>query len=436
MRSVIENGTVVNEGKARRGYVVFEGDTITEIGEGDYNGGEDVTHIDATGKIVMPGVIDTHVHFREPGLTDAADFATESAAAAIGGTTSVFDMPNTIPPTTSLDSLERKAELVGSKSVVNYSLFLGATADNLDQIRHLNPREVCGVKLFLGSSTGGMLLNDEYSLSALFAESPVIISAHCEQESIIRANIEHLKAQYPDATAEIHPLVRTAEACYRASAHAVELADKYQSRLNVAHVTTASELSLFESCPVADKRITAEAVTAHLWFSDHDYAKSGNLIKCNPSVKTAEDRTALRAEVGRKIDTLATDHAPHTAAAKARPYWDAPSGMPVIQYSLCCALEYLSPERAVTVMCHNPATIYNIERRGFLRVGYKADIVIVESGSWSVCREGIASKCGWSPLVGTTFSHRVWRTIINGRTVWDGTQIDSSRNGERILLSR
>lgn len=441
-RTLINNGTILSAEGCFAGYVIFEGDTIRQVGQGNYTEPFDGTVVDARGKYVMPGVIDAHVHFREPGLTHKADWASESAAAAAGGVTSVFDMPNTNPVTVTLDEVERKAEIAAARSVVNYSVWLGATNSNLKEVTRLNPREVCGVKLFMGSSTGGMLVDDTYTLSGVFAESPVIISAHCESEQRIAENSATLKERFPDAVATIHPEVRDAEACYRSSAVAVELADKYGSRLNVAHITTARELALFEDKPMADKKITAEVTAAHLWFCDEDYPTLGNFIKCNPAVKTRADRQALRSALGGRIDSIVTDHAPHTLAEKQKPYWMAPSGMPMVGHSLAVALELaemgvMSRQMVVRLMCNAPADLYNIERRGYLREGYKADIVIVDPQSrWTVSRENIVSKCGWSPLVGTALSHRVVSTYVNGREVWNGTEICTDRTGERITFDR
>lgn len=441
-RTLINGGTIADGNGSFKGYVIIDGNLIAKVGKGVFSGRFDGNIIDAESKIVMPGAIDTHVHFRDPGFTEKGDWTTESSAAAIGGVTSVFDMPNTMPQTTTIAQLEDKAELAANKSLVNFSLFLGATNDNLKEIRQINPREVCGVKLFMGSSTGGMLVDGDYALSALFAESPVVISAHCEDEASIREQTSSLKILYPNATAEIHSAVRTAEACYRASARAAELADKYEARLNIAHVTTKRELSLFDNCNVMDKRLTAEVAVAHLVFCDKDYARLGNLIKCNPSVKTADDREALRKEICGKIDSIVTDHAPHTTEQKAQPYWTAPSGMPMVGHSVAALFELrhngiVTIEQIVTAMCHNPAIIYGISRRGFIREGYYADIAIIDDDSeWTVSRENIQYKCGWSPLIDSTFHSRVVRTIINGHNVWDGERLNRDAMGERLTFDR
>ena len=476
-RLLIRGGTIVNEGRRFLGYVLVNDGIIAEVGEGEYPRADHFSGemIDADGKIVMPGVIDVHVHFREPGLTEKGDMATESAAAVAGGVTSVLEMPNTVPVTTSMDALERKMELAEGRMHTNYSFFLGATNDNLTEVKKFNFYDAPGVKLFIGSSTGGMLVDSEKTISALFAEFGGVISAHCEDEAIIRANTDIYRREYGDrATAAIHPLVRSEEACYRATARAVELADKYGAKLHVAHLTTARELSLFSAGDAGAKRITAEACVPHLWFSDEDYARLGNKIKCNPSIKSPADRDALRAALGDaenrdalqaakqggvfaadtgdvssraggKIDLVATDHAPHTAAEKSRGYWDAPSGIPSVQHSLPVMMELaakgvLTLEGLVEKMCHAPAVRFGIAGRGFLRAGYKADITIVDPAAKSsdgtagrvVAPENILYKCGWSPWEGVRFSSRVVRTIVGGRTAWDGERVTPEPTGERL----
>lgn len=460
---LISNGTIVNEGRQFRGHIVVRDGVIAEIGEGAHPLADDFRgeRIDATGKIVMPGVIDCHVHFREPGLTHKGNMSSESAAAVEGGVTSVLEMPNTVPPATTLDALEQKFDLAEERMHCNYSFFLGATTDNLAEIKKMNLRETCGVKLFMGSSTGGMLVDDDRAISALFAEFGGVIAAHCEDEAIIRANTEFYRRELGDsATATIHPSVRSAEACYRSTARAVELADRYETRLHVAHLTTARELSLFETvpligyrgnAPVAQKRITAEACVPHLWFTDEDYAALGNRIKCNPAIKSAEDRAALRSALnvrgsygsdsfGGKIDLIATDHAPHTVEEKSRGYWEAPSGIPSIQHSLPVMFELasqgvLSLEIIVEKMCHAPAVLFEIADRGFLRAGYKADIAIVDpAAEWMVAPENILYKCGWSPWEGVRFGARVVCTIVGGRVVWDGQQVVPEATGERLTF--
>lgn len=443
---LITNAYIVNEGRRIHGNILIEGDTIKKISQGscesDFSGFSGRI-IDATGKIVIPGIIDTHVHFRQPGLTYKADMHSESIAAAAGGVTTVMDMPNTDPMTVSLQEWEKKNIMAESSCVVNYSFFIGATCDNIEQISKIDPKRVCGVKLFMGSSTGNMLVDDSYSLSAVFAESPVIVSAHCEDESIIRSNTEKYRAEYPNATAEIHPRIRPEEACYRSSAKAVELADKYGAKLNIAHITTSRELSLFDKGPVADKKISAEACIAHLWFCDKDYARKNNFIKCNPSIKTENDRDALRnGLLDNKIDLIATDHAPHTTEEKLRPYWSAPSGMPMIQHSLCAMLNLshqgiLPIETVVEKMCHAPAIRYEIADRGFLRSGYKADIVIINPAQgYTVTKNNILYKCGWSPMEGESFDSSVDMTIINGRIAFENGKVNDEIRGQMLSFRR
>ena len=445
---LIEGGTIVNEGRKTKGYILVEGERIAAIGEGvspsilsKHFYGE---RIDATGKLILPGVIDDQVHFREPGLTYKADIHSESVAGVAGGVTSFMDMPNTKPPTTSLDALEHKFERAAESSVANYSFYFGATNDNVRALSKIDPKTVCGVKLFMGSSTGNMLVDDERTLSAIFAESPTLIATHCESEPMIRASMEKYKQQYGDRTTPaMHPLIRSAEACYRSSAHAVELADKYGSDLHVLHLSTARELSLFDVKPLKEKKITNEVCVHHLWFSDADYASKGNFIKWNPAVKSIDDRDALRNGLtSGKVDVVATDHAPHTLEEKQRPYWECPSGGPLLQHSLVAMLELasrgvLSVEQVVEKMCHAPAIRFAVCDRGFLREGAYADIAIVDPQSpWTVSKENILYKCGWSPFLGTTFLHRVTHTLINGRIVYCDGMVDSSFRGQALRFAR
>lgn len=445
---LISGGTIVNEGRQFVGYVFVQDGVIAEVGEGEYPfaGEYDGRRIDAGGKIVMPGVIDVHVHFREPGLTANGDMASESAAAAAGGVTSVLEMPNTVPPAVDRDGLARKFDLAEGRMYTNYSFFLGATADNLHEIKRFEADGGRLVKLFTGSSTGGMLVNDDRALAALFAEFGGVIAAHCEDENIIRTNTDIYRRELGErATAAIHPLVRSAEACYVSTARVIEIADRYEARLHVCHVTTARELTLFDGGPVAGKRITAEACIPHLWFSDEDYPRLGNRIKCNPAIKSAADRTALReALTTGMVDLIATDHAPHTAEEKSRGYGEALSGMPSVQFSLPVMME-LSALWVVTVdkMCHAPAIRFGLTGRGFLRAGYHADISIVDPDfvdpddggrGWLVTPENILSKCGWSPWEGVRFRARVFFTIVGGRIVWDGEKVAPEATGERLTI--
>ena len=441
---LIESGTVVNEGRSFTGYVLIAGDRIAAVGEGRFESPFSGERIDARGKLVLPGVIDTHVHFREPGLESKADMASESAAAAAGGVTSVFEMPNTRPAATTAELVERKFERAAECCMVNHSFFLGAGNDNIAEVRRLDPRTVCGVKLFMGSSTGDMLVDSDYALAAVFAESPVPVSAHCEDETLVRESMARLRARLgANATAAVHPEVRPSEACYRSAARAVELADKYGAQLNVAHISTAHELTLFEDKPLSEKKITAEVCVPHLWFCDEDYARLGTLIKCNPAVKSRADREALRAALNsRRLDIVATDHAPHLLGEKLQPYWDSPSGMPMVQFSLAAMLTLssrgvLPVETVVEKMCHAPARRYAIASRGFLRAGCFADITIVDPAlRHDVVRGSVVSKCGWSPLEGETLCAGIERTIINGHMVFDRGRLDRDFRGSRLMFDR
>lgn len=443
-KTLIENGTIVNEGLTYKGYVLINDDRIEAAGEGRFEGDFYGTRIDAEGQLVIPGVIDDQVHFREPGLTHKADIASESAAAVAGGVTSYMEMPNTNPPTTSESELEWKYDRAAETSLANYSFYLGATNDNIREIKQLDPHTVCGVKLFMGSSTGNMLVDDRKTLSAIFAESPVLIAAHCEDEAMIRENTETFRRRYSDNIEPwMHPLIRSAEACYRSSAYAVELADKYGSQLHVLHLSTARELTLFDAKPLAEKKITNEVCVHHLWFSDEDYAAKGNFIKWNPAVKTAADRLALREGLlNGKVDVAATDHAPHTLEEKRKPYWECPSGGPLVQHSLVAMLELarqgvMPVEKAVEKMCHAPAQLYKVKERGFLRPGYYADVVVVDPSSpWTVATDNILYKCGWSPFEGTEFSHKVAHTFVNGRHVYNNGELDRGIRGERLEFDR
>ncbi len=445
-RLLIRGGTLINEGERFEGYVIVSGDRIETVGRGPYPHERfDGTEIDAKGQWVMPGAIDDQVHFREPGLTYKADIRSESIAAAAGGVTSFMDMPNVKPPTVTGERLEEKFARAAETSVTNYSFYLGATNDNLDEIRRIDPTRVCGLKLFMGSSTGNMLVNDDAALRAVFAESPVLVATHCEDEATVRAGMEKYAALYGDKlTAAMHPLIRSAEACYRSSARAVELATRYGADLHVLHLSTARELDLFDADkPLGEKRITNEVCVHHLWFSDSDYARKGNFIKWNPAVKTEADRDALRqGVVNGKVDMVATDHAPHTLEEKQRPYREAPSGGPLVQHSLVAMLELSARgifpvEKVVEKMCHAPAVRFRVSQRGFLREGYFADIVLVRPGEeWTVAPDNILYKCGWSPFEGVRFSHRVARTLINGHTVYCDGKTDLSYRGKALAFDR
>lgn len=431
MNYIIKNGTVVNEGrKEKRDLYIKMGKIVDEGTEMP-----DAQIFDAAGCYVMPGVIDTHVHFRDPGFPDKADFATESRAALAGGVTSVVDMPNTNPQTTSLAELEAKERIAAERSAVNYGFMLGATNDNIADLLSIPVQRYAAIKLFLGSSTGNMLVNKQDALEPLFKESKKLIVAHCESEDIITANTRNYKMQYAgtaEETAALHPKIRNTEACFVSTYKAIERARKYGTRLHVAHISTATELSLLSNQALGEKHITAEVTPNHLWFDDRDYAELGNKIKCNPAIKSNDDRLGLWGGLADGlIDTIATDHAPHTLAQKELRYFEAPGGIPSIQHSLQMMLEgFFSPAATerddhdevlnewlpllVTKMCHNPATIFGIEGRGFLNPGFNADVVIVEPGEVKVDNNNIMYKCGWSPLVGQTFHTRIKQVFLNG----------------------
>ena len=441
MKTLIFGGTVVNEGTARKAAVAIDGDTITDIVSGmDTPRGDYDQIVDATGCLVLPGVIDDHVHFRDPGLTQKADMQTESRAAAYGGVTSYLDMPNTKPQTTTPEALEQKLADARAKSHVNYGFFIGATNDNIDTICGINPRLVPGIKLFMGSSTGNMLVDRRDVLRKLFGEARLPIMAHCEDTDIINRNMAIAKQRYGDDPDVCHhPEIRSAEACWESTQLAVQLAEETGARLHVAHLTTARELQLFGRNP----RITAEAVIAHLFFSDADYAALGTRIKCNPAVKTAADRDALRrALTDGRIATVGTDHAPHLLADKEGGCARAASGMPMVQFSLVAMLELvdkgvLSVERMVELMCHNPARLFSIDGRGFLKPGYKADVAIVRPDSpWTVDRRCIQSKCGWSPMEGHTFNWQVRTTVCNGHIIYNNGAFDSESRGEALTFRK
>ena len=439
MKTLIYGGIIVNEDRSHYGSLVMENDVIAEIIEGkEIPCGNYDRKIDATGLFVLPGVIDSHVHFREPGLTAKADIGTESEAAAYGGVTTFFDMPNTVPQTTSVDALDAKFRIAREKSHVNYSFFFGATNSNTDALQTLDRHVVPGVKLFMGASTGNMLVDSDDSLHKIFSNATMPVMVHCEDTGMINANMTEAKSRYgDDPDVALHPLIRSEEACYASSSRAVRMARTYGTRLHVAHVSTAKELELFGH----DGNITAEAVIAHLFFSDEDYARLGTRIKCNPAVKTAYDRSELRKALSSgAISTVGTDHAPHLLKDKEGGCARAASGMPMIQFSLVTMLELvdngvLDIERLVRLMCHNPADIFEVRGRGYLRKGYKADIVLVgRDRRWTVTGDTVRSKCGWSPMEGHTYDWRVVKTICNGQVVYDdGTFYDNIR-GEQVMF--
>lgn len=439
---VIRNATIIDGGREFAGSVLIDNGVIVKIfNEKDENIHAD-NEIDATGLILLPGVIDEHVHFRDPGYTQKADTASESRAAVAGGVTSYMDMPNTNPPTTTLETLEAKYENAAQNSLANYSYYFGATNNNASLLPALDKANVCGVKLFMGSSTGNMLVDSESALRSIFDGTDMLIATHCEDSSIISAQTKKFKEQYGEnVPIELHPVIRNEEACYRSSALAVELADKYGSRLHIMHISTARELTLLSDSPMKDKLITAEACVAHLLFDDSDYARLGARIKCNPAIKTREDREALRhALLTGRVDTIATDHAPHLLSEKEGGATKAVSGMPMLQFSLVTMLDMaqegiLPYTEVVNKMCNAPADLYHIDRRGYVKEGYYADLVLVEKAAWTLTADQIISKCKWSPLEGHTFNHRVVKTIINGEIVYDRGKINENIRGKRLKFN-
>ena len=436
MRTLVKGGHIVNEGRQFDGYIVIEDGNITEISKKQPDALFDET-IDASGCYVLPGVIDDHVHFREPGLTQKADIDSESRAAAAGGVTSYFDMPNCIPQTTTLEALEEKFQLAAQKSHVNYSFFYGATNDNADTFAKLPANRIPGVKLFMGSSTGNMLVDKQQALEYIFKTCQLPLMAHCEDTDIINRNMEEAKKAWgDDPQVALHPLIRSEEACLNSSRKAVELAKKYGTRLHIAHLSTAEELEL-----IGDN-ITAEACVGHLYFSQLDHERLGPLIKVNPAIKTPVDQYLLRqALTDGRIMVVATDHAPHLLDQKRGGCVKAASGMPMLQFSLVTMLELvdegvLTIQRLVELMCHNPARLFGVQRRGFLRPGYRADLVIVRPRSpWTVTREIIESKCKWSPVEGHRYQWKVERTLCNGYSVYTRGQVDASYIGEEISFN-
>lgn len=440
MKTLIYGATIVNEGRSFKGCLTLENDLIASVTEGDaVPEGHFDLRLNAEDCVVMPGVIDDHVHFREPGLTAKADLESESRSAAYGGVTTFFEMPNTLPQTTTLETLNQKLELAQGKSHVNYSFFFGATNQNAHLFERLDPKRVPGIKLFMGASTGNMLVDRLETLENIFKNAPLPIMTHCEDTQLINQNMAEAKRLYgEDPAVEHHPAIRSAEACYHSSALAVELATKYGAQLHVAHLTTARELSLFGHNP----RITAEVVIAHLWFCDADYRTRGTQIKCNPAVKTSADRDALRAALtDGRISVVATDHAPHLVSDKIGGCAKAASGMPMVQFSLPAMLELcekgvLTIERMVELMCHAPARLFAVSKRGFIKPGYKADLAIVRRGEpWTVTKDCVQSKCKWSPMEGEKFRWRVVQTICNGHLLFDedGT-FDAQYRGEEVAF--
>lgn len=446
-RLLIKNASVINEGRVFKGDVLIVDGLIARISDHEHRSpaSHEGQTIDASGLWLMPGVIDDQVHFRDPGLTHKGDISTESIAAAAGGVTSFMDMPNTIPQTTTMTEWEKKNTIAAGKSVINYAFYLGATNDNSDELRKADPGSVCGIKVFLGASTGNMLVNIEEALDNIFSIKKFPVACHCEDETIIRRNAEAYREEYgDDIDPSFHSLIRSREACIKSSSSAAARARRLGTRLHLLHLTTAEEMDLLT--PGHDpsvKKITGEVCVHHLWFDDSSYPVKRNLIKWNPAIKKASDREALTEAVrSGKIDIIATDHAPHTIGEKSRGYFNAPSGGPLIQHSLVMMLELchrgiFTPELIVEKMCHNPALLFNIRERGFIREGYKADLVLVNPDApWTVTKDNILYKCGWSPLEGTTFSSRIVTTIVNGIPVYLDGHVTGERAAEMLLFNR
>jgi len=444
---LLSNGTIVTGGEEFTGSIYIENQRIAHIFR------EAVPQslvqsvdriIDCTGMLILPGVIDDQVHFREPGLTHKATIASESQAALAGGITTFMEMPNTIPQTTTIEHLEEKLEIAANTSFANYAFYFGATNDNIDQIKALDTSITCGLKLFMGSSTGNMLVDNEETLAQIFKESRLIIAAHCENEAIIQANLARAKEQFGDnIPIEWHPKIRSREACYTTSKRACDLAKKYDARLHVLHLSTADELSLFEQGDLRNKQITNEVCVHHLWFNDTDYARKGALIKWNPAIKTENDRQALFAALlNDRIDVLATDHAPHTLAEKTDVYTKAASGGPLVQHSLLAMLDFYKKQeipltQIVKKMCHAPADLFAVKQRGYLREGFYADVVIVNpQKQTTVTNESLLYACKWSPFEGHTFSHAVEYTVLNGAVVYENNQINQQRNALQVEFTR
>lgn len=440
---LIKNARIVNQGEVFSGDVLINRGRIEKVDSSiQYNASKE---INAEGLFLLPGLIDDQVHFREPGLTHKADIWHESRAAVAGGTTSFMEMPNTVPNTLTQELLEEKYQRAAEVSLANYSFYMGASNDNLAEVLRTNPRDVCGIKIFMGSSTGNMLVDNSETLSNIFAEAPMLIATHCEDEATIKRNLEQYKAQYgDDIQIEHHPLIRSAEACFISSSKAVELAKKHDARLHILHISTAKEVDLFDNKkPLAEKRITAEACVHHLWFSDADYAKKGNFIKWNPAVKTSADREGVLAGLlSGKIDVIATDHAPHTLQEKEGKYLEVPSGGPLVQHALLALLDLvdqkkLTIEQLVEKTAHNTATCFQIENRGFIKEGYWADLVLVDpENPFQVKSDNILSKCGWSPFLNHTFSHSIHTTIVSGQVVYENGKIQEVSTGHRLLFNR
>lgn len=440
---LIKNAKFVNDGSIIEGDLRITNQRISRC-EKDISATNKDRVIEANGMYLLPGMIDDQVHFREPGLTHKGTIFSESRAAVAGGITSFMEMPNVDPATTSIEALEKKYDIASQRSIANYAFYLGATEDNLEQIQLLDPKKHCGVKVFMGASTGNLLVENQHALEAIFRESPVLIVTHCESGPVIAGNLEKFKRVGQTPTILDHPIIRDTEACYVSSSYAVSLAKQYQSQLHVLHITTEKELSLFEPGPIETKHITAEACVHHLWFCDKDYLQLGNLIKCNPAIKTASDRAALIAALhSNQIDIIATDHAPHTLEEKQRDYNQAPAGLPLVQHALLTLFDHvkqgrMSLEQVVEKTAHNPAKRYAIAERGFIREGYYADLVLVNTElSTAVTNDNALYRCGWSPFANHEFSSSIQSTWVNGQQVFDGhSVIEQSIPSQRLIFDR
>jgi dihydroorotase len=439
---LLKNGTIINEGRVFTSDILIKEDRIEKIG-GVIENNCGAVEIDASGKLIIPGCIDDQVHFREPGLTHKGTIFSESRAAVAGGITSFMEMPNTVPNALTQELLEEKYAIASKSSIANFSFFMGASNDNLDEVLKTNPANVCGIKVFMGSSTGNMLVDNEKALEGLFSQVGMLIATHCEDENTIKANLEKAKTLYGEhIPIQEHPIIRSEEACYKSSAFAVSMARKYGSRLHVLHISTEKETHLFDNTiPLEQKKITAEACIHHLWFTEKDYNSKGNFIKWNPAVKKEIDRLGIwKALLDNRIDVIATDHAPHTLQEKNQSYFNAPSGGPLVQHGLLAMLEKVkegevSLEKIVDKMCHSPAILFRIKERGFIREGYKADLVVIsQEKSPIVTKENCLYSCAWSPFEGIQFSHTIEKTFVNGNIVFQDGIIINDIFGERLTF--
>jgi len=440
---LLKNGTIINEGRVFTSDILIKEDRIEKIG-GIIENNCGAVEIDASGKLIIPGCIDDQVHFREPGLTHKGTIFSESRAAVAGGITSFMEMPNTVPNALTQELLEEKYAIASKSSIANFSFFMGASNDNLDEVLKTNPTNVCGIKVFMGSSTGNMLVDNEKALEGLFSQVGMLIATHCEDENTIKANLEKAKTLYGEhIPIQEHPIIRSEEACYKSSAFAVSMARKHGSRLHVLHISTEKETHLFDNTiPLEQKKITAEACIHHLWFTEKDYNSKGNFIKWNPAVKKESDRLGIwKALLDNRIDVIATDHAPHTLQEKNQSYFNAPSGGPLVQHGLLAMLEKvkqgeISLEKIVDKMCHSPAILFRIKERGFIREGYKADLVVIsQEKSLIVTKENCLYSCAWSPFEGIQFSHSIEKTFVNGNIVFKDNTIYDDNLGQRLIFN-